>query len=372
MHCSYLQALVRKLLHTYATTCTVIKSNQIKSNQIILSIMSATQTQEEEEATASMGRPVPPTLIPSTAGGGSSSSSAAAKKAPSGADNKKTTPVQHVVGSAGRRRRRISGLVKSGWSSVRGKNNRKSNKSRRSSSKDSDGNSVYSSATPAVSIAINSNYGSELENEFLDGSSALSKTAVGAAATNGNGTDGGGLDLVVLLMDPISHRFELLQIEFEEQSKAKISDLLTQIPISVTEPSLKSILYDGILDHNYYRSSTTVEILKKTKKNTNENENESSGRGQYKLLPSSRIIEAFGSGGGANNTTSTTTTTSKSISNMSTKMVLVARPTGISDAETLRLARPILINKDVSKMVSAMFLFPFASRLQIRTRFDLT
>ena len=317
--------------------------------------MSATQTQQEEEAAASMGRPVvPPTLIPTTAGGGSSSSSAAAKKVLSGADNKKTTPVQHVVGSAGRRRRRIRGLVKSGWSSVRGKN-RKSNKSRRST--DSDGNSVYSSATPAVSIAINSNYGSELENEFLDGSSALSKTTVDAATTNnGNGTDGGGLDLVVLLMDPISHRFELLQIEFEEQSKAKISDLLTQIPISVTEPSLKSIMYDGILDHNYYRSSTTVEILK-NKTNGNENDkNEPSGRGQYKLLPSSRIIEAFGSGGGgANNTNATTTTASKSKSNMSTKMVLVARPTGISDAETLRLARPILINKDVSKMVSAMF-----------------
>ena len=309
--------------------------------------MSATQTQQEEEATASMGRPVvPPTLIPTTAGGGSSSSSAAAKKVLSGADNKKTTPVQHVVGSAGRRRRRIRGLVKSGWSSVRGKN-RKSNKSR-----SSDGNSVYSSATPAVSIAINSNYGSELENEFLDGSSALSKTTGDAATTNnGNGTDGGGLDLVVLLMDPISHRFELLQIEFEEQSKAKISDLLTQIPISVTEPSLKSIMYDGILDHNYYRSSTTVEILT-NKKNGNENEKEPSGRGQYKLLPSSRIIEAFGScGGGANNTTATTTT-SKSKSDVSTKMVLVARPTGISDAETLRLARPILINKDVSKMVS--------------------
>ena len=307
--------------------------------------MSATQTQQEEEAAASMGRPVvPPTLIPTTASGGLSSSSAAAKKVLSGADNKKTTPVQHVVGSAGRRRRRIRGLVKSGWSSVRGKN-RKSNKSR-----SSDGNSVYSSATPAVSIAINSNYGSELENEFLDGSSALSKTTVDAATTNnGNGTDGGGLDLVVLLMDPISHRFELLQIEFEEQSKAKISDLLTQIPISVTEPSLKSILYDGILDHNYYRSSTTVEILKMKKNgsdgNENENENEPSGRGQYKLLPSSRIIEAFGSGGA-------TTSTSKSKSNMSTKMVLVARPTGISDAETLRLARPILINKDVSKMVS--------------------
>ena len=312
--------------------------------------MSATQTQEEEEeeATASMVRPVvPPTLIPTTAGGGSSSSSAAAKKVLSGADNKKTTPVQHVVGSAGRRRRRIRGLVKSGWSSVRGKN-RKSNKSR-----SSDGNSVYSSATPAVSIAINSNYGSELENEFLDGSSAPpSKTTVDAATTNnGNGTAGGGLDLVVLLMDPISHRFELLQIEFEEKSKAKVSDLLTQIPISVTEPSLKSIMYDGILDHNYYRSSTTVEILK-NKTNGNENDkNEPSGRGQYKLLPSSRIIEAFGSGGGANNTTSTTTR-SKSQAIMPTKMVLVARPTGISDAETLRLARPILINKDVSKMVS--------------------
>jgi hypothetical protein len=197
---------------------------------------------------------------------------------------------------------------------------------------------VYS--TPAASIAIDSNYETELENAFLESTPMKKKTGqVEASGTSA------GLDLVVLLMDPISHRFELLQLEFDEKLKAKVSDLLTQIPISVTEPSLKSIVYDGILDHNYYRSSVAV-ALDATAVVVSSKDNDAVGRGQYKVLPSSRIVEAFGGGNGSTSSSKSKTATPN------TKMVLVARPTGISDAETLRLARPILTNKDVSKMVS--------------------
>jgi hypothetical protein len=292
--------------------------------------MPAITKTENEAAGGGIGSQIPriPASSSSGAEGVSSSfagSSSAAKKLTSA--NKKTK-----TGSSGSARH-IRGLVKSGWSSVRGKK-------KKSKRKDSDGNSVYS--TPAASIAIDSNYETELENAFLE--STPMKIKAGQVEASGTSA---GLDLVVLLMDPISHRFELLQLEFDEKLKAKVSDLLTQIPISVTEPSLKSIVYDGILDHNYYRSSVAV-ALDAAAVVVSSKDNDAVGRGQYKVLPSSRIVEAFGGGNG-----STATSSSKSkTATPNTKMVLVARPTGISDAETLRLARPILTNKDVSKMVS--------------------
>jgi hypothetical protein len=290
--------------------------------------MPAITKTENEAAGGGIGSQIPriPASSSSGAEGVSSSfagSSSTAKKLTSA--NKKTK-----TGSSGSARH-IRGLVKSGWSSVRGKK-------KKSKRKDSDGNSVYS--TPAASIAIDSNYETELENAFLE--STPMKIKAGQVEASGTSA---GLDLVVLLMDPISHRFELLQLEFDEKLKAKVSDLLTQIPISVTEPSLKSIVYDGILDHNYYRSSVAV-ALDATAVVVSSKDNDAVGRGQYKVLPSSRIVEAFGGGNGSTSSSKSKTATPN------TKMVLVARPTGISYAETLRLARPILTNKDVSKMVS--------------------
>ena len=47
------------------------------------------------------------------------------------------------------------------------------------------------------------------------------------------------LQLVLLLMDPKTRRFELLQLEFDSD-KARVSDILAQIPISVTEPLLEN------------------------------------------------------------------------------------------------------------------------------------
>lgn len=195
---------------------------------------------------------------------------------------------------------KLQGLVKSGWSSVRRSKSYKKKKSASSSTLDD------ASSTQAASIALDD----KTANTFLvtDGNSSTSPT-------------GSGLDLVVLLMDPVSHRFELLQLEFDDASKAKVSDLLVQIPLSVTEPCLKEIVYDGILDDNYYRSST--ELLGTT------------------VAPSSKLIDAFGP---------RASTFAKS--NGSIKMVLVARPSGVSNAATLRLAKPIFTNSDVSNMVS--------------------
>ena len=53
------------------------------------------------------------------------------------------------------------------------------------------------------------------------------------------------LRVVMLLMDPTSRRFELLQLEFDSL-KALVSDVLAQIPVSVTEESLRKQVYTGI------------------------------------------------------------------------------------------------------------------------------
>lgn len=54
------------------------------------------------------------------------------------------------------------------------------------------------------------------------------------------------LKVVLLLMDPMTRRFELLQLEFDSE-KALVSDVLAQIPLSVTEPSLRTQTFEGIV-----------------------------------------------------------------------------------------------------------------------------
>lgn len=57
------------------------------------------------------------------------------------------------------------------------------------------------------------------------------------------------LKVVLLLMDPRTRRFELLQLEFDS-SKALVADVLSQIPISATEDALKDQGYIGICGHD--------------------------------------------------------------------------------------------------------------------------
>lgn len=53
------------------------------------------------------------------------------------------------------------------------------------------------------------------------------------------------LKLVLLLMDPETRRFELLQLEFDS-NKACVADVLAQIPLSVTEEALRQQFYTGV------------------------------------------------------------------------------------------------------------------------------
>lgn len=109
------------------------------------------------------------------------------------------------------------------------------------------------------------------------------------------------LKVVLLLMDPASRRFELLQLEFDSQ-KARVSDVLAQIPISVTEAALREQSYIGI---------TGVDAID--------------------MLPNRWLSDCC-------------------VGNE----VLVAMPVDSTPKECVRLARPILSDEKVVCMVSAM------------------
>lgn len=58
---------------------------------------------------------------------------------------------------------------------------------------------------------------------------------------------GDPIHVILLLMDPQTRRFELLQLEFDS-STAKVSDIFAQIAVSATEPTLKSQTYKTLTD----------------------------------------------------------------------------------------------------------------------------
>lgn len=107
------------------------------------------------------------------------------------------------------------------------------------------------------------------------------------------------LKVVLLLMDPETRRFELLQLEFDSL-KALVSDVLAQIPVSVTEEPLRQQTYTGIC-----------------------------GRDGKEMSPE-KLLSSFCKGND----------------------VLVAIPTSMPAKECARLARPILSDEKVVQMVS--------------------
>jgi hypothetical protein len=107
------------------------------------------------------------------------------------------------------------------------------------------------------------------------------------------------LKVVLLLMDPETRRFELLQLEFDSL-KALVSDVLAQIPVSVTEDALRVQKYTGIAGKDGIE------------------------------MPPSKLLASFCKG----------------------NEVLVAIPEGVPSKECSRLARPILSDEKVVKMVS--------------------
>ncbi len=107
------------------------------------------------------------------------------------------------------------------------------------------------------------------------------------------------IQVFVLLMDPTSRRFELLQLEFDA-NKATVGDIQHQIKHSATEKTLRDMVYDGVCDR------TGVEMI------------------------SSMKLLRFCNGGD----------------------VVMAMPRGMTGKETAKLAKPILNDPKVENMAS--------------------
>ena len=67
------------------------------------------------------------------------------------------------------------------------------------------------------------------------------------------------LQVILLLMDPKTRRFELLQLEFDS-NKALVSDVIAQIPMSVTEEQLRLQQYDGVCDRGGMEMIKTMRL----------------------------------------------------------------------------------------------------------------
>jgi hypothetical protein len=215
---------------------------------------------------------------------------------------------------------KLKGMVKTGWKSMRklASNNRNNSDlaSRTSTDHESIGWNSEADGTGLGIITDNNDNKVMAMESLLNSTVTTTETSVVVSES--------ALELVLLLMDPISRRFELLQLEFDS-CQAKVSDLLTQIPLTVTEPKLQQEqLFVGVLDY----------------------------RGQLEE-GSTRLWEAFGNHtrrsymeGEHNNPNQPTMTPIGS-----KKLVLVAKPKGLSTKETMRLAKPILTYTQVEKMV---------------------
>ena len=225
------------------------------------------------------------------------------------------------------------------------KKNKKKNRGG-SGSSDEDNESYVSTPTPSITVERTANV---VEDDFLKAATA---SATGGAAGDDRASEEHLLDIVVLVMDPASHRFELLQIEFEDATMAKVSDLLLQLPMSITEPLLQRITYDSILDPTNSRSLVSNNTTPDEGTPTTSGDNNKNGTKKKNIiLPSSRLIEVFSGSSSSSSTNNSGTTDTKKNTTTKTKLVLAARPNTISDEMTLKLARPIFSNNDVSKMV---------------------
>jgi hypothetical protein len=151
------------------------------------------------------------------------------------------------------------------------------------------------------SVATQSTVATNLFPATNDGTNATATGSSEQQKLGGGYPPSYTLKVVLLLMDPETRRFELLQLEFDAL-KALVSDVLAQIPISVTEEALRQQSYTGI-----------------------------AGTDGIEMEPF-KLLAAFSKG----------------------NEVLVAIPHGVPAKECTRLARPILSDDNVVAMVCSV------------------
>jgi hypothetical protein len=117
--------------------------------------------------------------------------------------------------------KRIRGLLSSG--------------KKKKSTKNDDNESTFSVTAEDRSVATNHNINIKM-NAASDNNQQDQNTANSIRK------------IVLVLMDPASRRFELLQLEFDS-TKALVSDVMAQIPISLTEHVLRQKTYVALAAH---------------------------------------------------------------------------------------------------------------------------
>ena len=143
-------------------------------------------------------------------------------------------------------------------------------------------------------------YGVELDNG-LDNKLISINTPTKKTDSSVTSELGVTIDVILLLVDSGSRRFELLQLEFDS-SKAVVKDIISQIPFSATEETLKNQAYSEI------------------------------------CVPGGAVMDA-----------------NENISKYCKgNEVLLAVPAGISAEECQKLSKPILSDPNISKLVSGL------------------
>jgi hypothetical protein len=144
------------------------------------------------------------------------------------------------------------------------------------------------------------------------------------------------LKVVVLLIDPVTRRFDLLPMEFDSL-KALVSDVLAEIPVSFTEANhrrgrsrrLSQHPFALILNRQLHRWACLVRPQPRQKINLRlQTFTGLVGKDGVEMAPT-KLLATFCEGND----------------------ILVAIPDGIPAKESARLARPILSDKKVISMV---------------------
>jgi len=104
------------------------------------------------------------------------------------------------------------------------------------------------------------------QNALRSNSSGDSSGSVSFAAGGSVVGTAKSIQVVLLLMDPTSRRFELLQLEFDS-TKAMVSDVLRQIQASATEQTLRDTSYHGVCDQYGMEMIASMKLSKFCKGN---------------------------------------------------------------------------------------------------------
>mmetsp|Transcript_5445 Transcript_5445/g.8945 ORF Transcript_5445/g.8945 Transcript_5445/m.8945 type:complete len:471 (-) Transcript_5445:330-1742(-) len=146
-------------------------------------------------------------------------------------------------------------------------------------------------------------YGVDVENSSIANTVEEKKSLLGGAVSDEEEksvSTSQALQVILLLMDPKTRRFELLQLEFDS-NKAVVRDVLSQVPHSVTEEALRQQNYTGVCD-----------------------------RTGQELYYSTRLADVCNGSD-----------------------ILIALPSTVEARECARLARPILQDRNVIEMLRA-------------------